>query len=155
MVERVGADRWDLGRLEDVWTARGLDRRDLMKLVGAGAGLTALTTLVTTPGGAAAQEATGSQVSLEWASPRTLGPLFATAGAEQQIGRLIFGALVKMSDQLEPLPDLAESVDVSDDATVYTFNLRQNATFNDGTPLTSADVVFTIERAVDSRTASF
>lgn len=155
MVERVGADHWDLGRLEDAWTARGLDRRSLMKLIGAGAGMTALTTLVATPGGALAQDATGSQVSLEWASPRTLGPLFATAGAEQQIGRLIFGALVKMSDQLEPLPDLAESVDVSDDATVYTFNLRQNATFNDGTPLTSADVVFTIERAVDSRTASF
>jgi len=155
VVERVGADHWDLGRLEDAWTARGLDRRSLMKLIGAGAGMTALTTLVATPGGALAQDATGSQVSLEWASPRTLGPLFATAGAEQQIGRLIFGALVKMSDQLEPLPDLAESVDVSDDATVYTFNLRQNATFNDGTPLTSADVVFTIERAVDSRTASF
>ncbi len=126
-----------------------------MKLIGAGAGMTALTTLVTTPGGVAAQDATGSQVSLEWAAPRTLGPLFATAGSEQQIGRLIFGALVKMSDQLEPLPDIAESVDVSDDATVYTFNLRQNVTFNDGTPLTSADVVFTIERAVDSRTASF
>ena len=155
MVERVGADHWDLGRLEDAWTARGLDRRSLMKLIGAGAGMTALTTLVATPGGALAQDATGSQVSLEWAAPRTLGPLFATAGSEQQIGRLIFGAIVKMSDQLEPLPDIAESVDVSDDATVYTFNLRQNVTFNDGTPLTSADVVFTIERAVDSRTASF
>lgn len=154
MIERVGADRWDLDRLSEAWTARGLDRRDLFKLIGAGAGLSAITTLVAAPGGAAAQAA-ASQVSLEWAAPRTLGPLFATAGAEQQIGRLIFGALVKMSDQLEPLPDIAESVDVSDDATVYTFNLRQNVTFNDGTPLTSADVVFTIERAVDSRTASF
>src|SRR5690606_10960554 len=74
---------------------------------------------------------------------------------EQQVERLIFGALVKMSNDLQPLPDLAESIDVSDDATVYTFNLHQNATFNDGTPLTSADVVFTVQRAVDTRTGSF
>jgi peptide/nickel transport system substrate-binding protein len=126
-----------------------------MKLIGAGAGMTALTTLVTTPGSAVAQDAAASQVSLEWTKPRTLGPLFSTAGSEQQVGRLVLGALVKMTDTLEAVPDLAESVDISDDATVYTFNLHQNATFNDGTPLTSADVVFTIERAVDTRTGSF
>jgi len=154
VAKRTGAEFWDLDRLEAAWTARGLDRRQLMKLVGAGAGLTALTTLVTAPGGAIAQEA-ASQVSLEWSKPRTLGPLFSTAGSEQQVGRLILGALVKMTDALEAVPDLAESVEVSDDATVYTFKLHQNATFNDGTPLTSADVVFTIERAVDTRTGSF
>ena len=67
----------------------------------------------------------------------------------------MLGALVKMTDKLEAVPDLAETVDVSDDATVYTFKLHENATFNDGTPLTSADVLFTIERAVDTRTGSF
>jgi peptide/nickel transport system substrate-binding protein len=125
-----------------------------MKLVGAGAGMSAITAMATAPGGALAQDA-ASQVTMEWRNPRTLGPLFSTAGYEQQVERLIFGALVKMSNDLQPLPDLAESVDVSDDATVYTFNLHQNATFNDGTPLTSADVVFTVERAVDTRTGSF
>lgn len=144
----------DLAQLEKLWTERGLDRRTLMKLVGAGAGMTALTTLITAPGGVLAQD-TASQVTLEWSKPRTLGPLFSTAGAEQQVERLIFGALVKMTDKLEAVPDIAESVDVSDDSTVYTFNLHQNVTFNDGTPLTSADVVFTIERAVDTRTGSF
>jgi ABC-type transport system substrate-binding protein len=142
---------WDFNRLAEVWEVRGLDRRQLMKLVGAGAGMTALATLATTPGAVAQAP---DAVSLEWSKPRTLHPLFSTAGSEQQVERLIFGALVRMTATLEQEPDLAETVDVSDDATVYTFTLHENATFSDGTPLTSADVVFTIERALDTRTGS-
>ncbi|SDH55262.1 MULTISPECIES: ABC transporter substrate-binding protein [Bosea] len=44
------------------------------------------------------------------------------------------------------IPWLAESHTVSDDGKVYTFKLRQNAKFHDGKPLTSADVVYSIER---------
>jgi peptide/nickel transport system substrate-binding protein len=67
---------------------------------------------------------------------------------------MMFGSLVKMSDKLVPTPDLAASIDVSDDAKTYTFKLRSGITFTDGQPLTAKDVVFTIERAVDSRTGS-
>jgi ABC-type transport system substrate-binding protein len=149
-------ERWDLDRLSAEWTARGLDRRQLMKLIGAGAGATALSTLFATPR-AGAQDASsgGSQVSILWRKPTTLNPLFSTAGNEQQVERLIFGALVKMTADLEQVPDIAEEVNVSDDATTYTFTMHEGTTFNDGTPMTSADVVFTIERAVDKRTASF
>ncbi|MDQ3780557.1 MAG: ABC transporter substrate-binding protein, partial [Chloroflexota bacterium] len=38
---------------------------------------------------------------------------------------------------------------------VYTFTLREGLTFNDGTPLTTQDVIFTIERAVDSRAGAY
>ncbi|HYJ12264.1 MAG TPA: ABC transporter substrate-binding protein [Thermomicrobiales bacterium] len=145
---------WNLAQLEQLWTARGLDRRDLLKLVGAGAGMTALTTLVTAPSAALAQDG-ASQVTIEWAKPRTLGPLFSTAGSEQQVERVVFGTLVTMNNVLETIPDMATAIEVSDDATEYTFSLNEAATFNDGTPLTSADVLFTIERAVDTRTASF
>ena len=85
----------------------------------------------------------------------TLTPLFNTAGNNQQVERLVFGALVKMNDQLEPVPDLAETVDVSDDATIYTFKLRPKMQFTDGTPLTSADVAFTLERAINTKTGSY
>ena len=44
------------------------------------------------------------------------------------------------------IPWLAESHTISDDGKVYTFKLRQNAKFHDGKPLTSADVVYSIER---------
>lgn len=140
--------------LEDVWNARGLDRRELTKLLGAGAGLAALTTLFTSAPSAAAQPAGLGQINMEWRKPQTLGPLFSTAGFEQQVERAVLGSLVMMSDLLEPIGNLAETIDIAPDSTVYTFTLRQGATFNDGTPLTSADVIFTFERALDKRVGS-
>lgn len=98
---------------------------------------------------------TGGQAHVLWRSPITLNPLFSTSGSEQQVERLMFGALVKMNDLLEPVPDMAEKIDVSADATAYTFTLRENITFTDGEPLTTDDVKFTLERAIDKRTGSY
>ncbi|MEA2582070.1 MAG: peptide/nickel transport system substrate-binding protein [Thermomicrobiales bacterium] len=148
------AEYWNLDRLAQEWTARGLSRRDLMRLVAGGAGMTALLTVMGRgPEGVAAQ-GSGAQVSVLWKEPVTLNPLFSTSGSEQQVERLMFGALVKMSGDLVPTPDLSESIDVSEDAKVYTFKLKSGITFTDGQPLTSKDVAFTLERALDSRTAS-
>ena len=97
----------------------------------------------------------GGQVKFAYATPATLNPLFSTAGVDQGVSRQVYGALVNMSDTLEVEMDLAESVDVSEDATTYTFNLRDGLMFPDGTPLTSADVLFTFTRAIDPRTGSF
>jgi ABC-type transport system substrate-binding protein len=158
MKESSVAEKWDLDRLSDVWASRGFDRRELLKLLGAGAGLTAMTTLFTAPGAGAAAAARvqgdEKQVSIEWRKPQTLNPIFSTAGFEQQVERAILGSLVRMSDKLVPTGDLAEKIDVSADATVYTFHLQPKATFSDGTPLTSADVLFTFERAIDKRVGS-
>ena len=46
----------------------------------------------------------------------------------------------------QPRLELAESVDVSDDGTVYTYHLRPNAVFHHGKPLTADDVIFSYER---------
>ncbi|HEV2529324.1 MAG TPA: ABC transporter substrate-binding protein [Thermomicrobiales bacterium] len=150
------AEHWTLENLTAAWTERGLDRRELFRLLGAGAGAAAITTLLTTPvaGAAPAPQEASTQVSIEWRKPQTLGPLFSTAGYEQQVERAILGSLVRMSDALQPTGDLAETIEASPDATVYTFRLRQNAVFSDGTPLTSADVVFTFTRALDPRVGS-
>lgn len=51
-------------------------------------------------------------------------------------------------------PGLAESWEVSDDGTVYTFNLRQGVQFHDGTPFTSEDVYFTFEFLTGAREGS-
>jgi peptide/nickel transport system substrate-binding protein len=151
---------WNLERLTEEWVARGLSRRDLMRLVGAGAGMGVLTALLrTSTNQVSAQDATataGGQVSVLWDdAPLTLSPLYSTSGSEQQVERLLFGALVKMNDALEPTADLAETIEGSDDATTYTFTLREGLTFNDGNPLTSDDVVFTLERAINPGTGSY
>ncbi|MEA2528277.1 MAG: peptide/nickel transport system substrate-binding protein [Thermomicrobiales bacterium] len=147
------AEHWDLDRLTREWAARGLSRRHLMRLVAGGASTTALLAMLGPhPGRVAAQE---MQVSVAWRKPSTLNPLFSTSGNEQQVERLIFGSLVKMSADLVPTPDLSESIDVSEDAKVYTFKLKPGITFTDGQPLTSKDVAFTLERAIDKRTGSY
>lgn len=89
---------------------------------------------------------TGGQVSVLWRTPNTLSPLFSTAGSEQQVERLMFGALVKMNNNLEPVPDMATAIEAADDASMYTFTINEGATFSDGEPLTAADVIFTLER---------
>jgi ABC-type transport system substrate-binding protein len=145
---------WNLDRLTQEWTARGLNRRDLMKLIGAGAGSTAVMTMMgTTPRGVAAQEDDKS-VSILWRAPVTLNPLFSSSGNEQHVERAMFGALVKMSAGLIPTPDLCESAEGNEDGTQYTFVLKEGLTFTDGESLTSEDVVFTLERAVNPATGS-
>jgi peptide/nickel transport system substrate-binding protein len=104
---------------------------------------------------AASTGASGGQMSMYWVKPVTIHPLFSSSGVEQGVERQMFGALVRMTDKLEPIPDLAEKIDVSPDAKVYTFHLKQGLKFSDGHPLTSADVLFTYQRAVDKRTGSY
>jgi oligopeptide transport system substrate-binding protein len=61
--------------------------------------------------------------------------------------KLTFSGLVSFDPYLNLTPDLAERWDISPDGTVYTFHLRQNATFHDGRPVRSQDVVYSWERA--------
>jgi peptide/nickel transport system substrate-binding protein len=62
----------------------------------------------------------------------------------------IFEGLVSVNADLQPVPDLAAALpEVSDDGLTYTFTLRDDVTFHDGEPLTSADVRFTYEAALD------
>ncbi len=51
-------------------------------------------------------------------------------------------------------PDLAESFEISDDGLVYTFRLRENVKFHNGRLLTSQDIKYSIERAVNPKTQS-
>ncbi|RRH77245.1 ABC transporter substrate-binding protein [Falsigemmobacter faecalis] len=53
----------------------------------------------------------------------------------------------------KPVPELAESVDISDDRSVYTFHLKKNAVFHNGKPLTVDDVIFTYKRLADAKNA--
>jgi peptide/nickel transport system substrate-binding protein len=65
--------------------------------------------------------------------------------ADRSADRLIFSGLVKFNSRGLPEPDLAESWGVSADGTIYNFTLRPNAEWHDGVPVTSDDVIFTIE----------
>ncbi len=57
---------------------------------------------------------------------------------------LQYDSLMAIDEQGQPQPWLATAIDVSADGATYTLTLADGVTFNDGTPLTSADVAFTV-----------
>jgi oligopeptide transport system substrate-binding protein len=83
----------------------------------------------------------------------TLDPALSEEGAGGIIGAL-FSSLVQMDKNSQPIPDLAEKWDVNSDKTVYTFHLRKNAAFHNGSPVTARDVKFSWERACNPATGS-
>ena len=65
--------------------------------------------------------------------------------ADRDINRLIFSGLMRFDSRGLPQPDLADSWAATPDGMIYNFSLRQNAFWHDGQPVTSDDVIFTIE----------
>jgi peptide/nickel transport system substrate-binding protein len=65
--------------------------------------------------------------------------------ADRDVDRLLFSGLVRFDERGVARADLAESWGVTPDGTVYNFAIRPNAVWHDGEPVTSDDVIFTIE----------
>ena len=84
------------------------------------------------------------------AEPATMDPHVATAVNDFRILVNIYDGLVRYAPgTLEVEPALAESWEISDDGTVYTFQLRDGVTFHDGTPFDAAAVKFNFDRMLD------
>ncbi len=66
----------------------------------------------------------------------------------------VFTGLVTLDDKLTVQPQLAKSWKVSADGLTYTFTLKDNLKFSDGTPLTSQDVIYSINRSIIPATKS-
>ncbi|NTU55660.1 MAG: peptide ABC transporter substrate-binding protein [Anaerolineales bacterium] len=70
--------------------------------------------------------------------------------ADRDVDSLLFSGLVRFDERGMPHADLADSWGVSQDGTVYNFTIRPNAVWHDGTPVTSDDVIFTIEMMISA-----
>jgi peptide/nickel transport system substrate-binding protein len=70
-------------------------------------------------------------------------PYFQQSGYDGNVSSLLYASLVTVDDKGVPTPELAESWDVSDDQLTYTFHLKKDLKFSDGSPLTADDVAFT------------
>src|SRR5215208_6575161 len=66
--------------------------------------------------------------------------------ADRSVDRLLFSGLIRFDEHGLPQADIAEAWGVAQDGTVYNFSIRPNAVWQDGTPVTSDDVIFTIDR---------
>ena len=86
--------------------------------------------------------------------PYTLDPAMAGDGNSHNFIVQIFSGLVKMDDNLQPVPDIAARWDISQDRRTYTFYLRKDARFQDGRQVTAADFKYSWERACNPATGS-
>lgn len=65
--------------------------------------------------------------------------------SDRDIDRLIFSSLMKFDSSGMPIPDLVDSWGVSQDGRIYNFPIRPDAVWHDGQPVTTDDVIFTLE----------
>jgi len=75
--------------------------------------------------------------------PSSINPLTARSQADQDLVALLFRGLVKAGPDGTVVPDLATWT-ASADGLTYTFQMRNDAYWEDGQPVTSADVLFTV-----------
>lgn len=84
----------------------------------------------------------------------TLDPTLTTDEASGPVEDLLFNSLVKFNTKVQIVPDLASHWTISANGLTYTFYLRPNVTFHDGSRMTSADVAASLARLRDPKTAS-
>jgi len=120
----------------------------------------------TSPAGPAPSEASvpeargaGPAVDGDWLlsrlsnEPAHLNPLtYSDAYAAALVDLMFDSMLDRDNETLEIIPKLAEKWEVSEDHLEYTFLLRKDAVFSDGTPLTAHDVKFTFDKLMDPAT---
>jgi len=77
-------------------------------------------------------------------TPRFVNPALALTRADEDMVALIYSGLMQIAPDGTLVPNLAESVTVSDDGSTYTIVLREDISFHDGEAVTASDVLFTI-----------
>jgi peptide/nickel transport system substrate-binding protein len=93
----------------------------------------------------------GRFVMAEGGDPRTFNTMMSNEQYTNDVNNLLWASLVDYDYERDrPMPALARSWEISSDGTRYTWHLRRGARFSDGTPITSADVLFSAEVAYDS-----
>lgn len=82
--------------------------------------------------------------------PQFINPVLASDIADKDMATLVYSGLTRWDTRQQKLvPDAAKSWSVSPDGTIYTFVLKKGLMFQDGTPLSADDVVFTIHAIQD------
>jgi len=84
----------------------------------------------------------------------TLDPILYTAAIDYFRGRMFYNSLTRIEADLSYSPEIASEVVSNDDATEWTFKLRNDIEFHDGKPLTADDVMYSMNRHLGEDSAS-
>ena len=93
------------------------------------------------------------RINLE-TEPPTLDWNLATDGVSIIAIEQLMRGLTRLDADLRPVPDLAESWDVSADGRTYTFHVRPGVSWSDGVPLTAQHFVDSWRRLLEPATAA-
>ena len=153
----IRIDDLDRRRLADA-LGRGTSRRDMLRLVAAlGLTATGAASLLSLPSDARAQAPRrGGRVraaGISMSAADTLDPAKGSHSTDYTRHYLFYSGLTQLDGSLTPQPALAEEIR-HEKAQLWTFTLRKGARFHDGSPLTPADVVYSLTRHKNPAIAS-
>ena len=81
--------------------------------------------------------------------PQYLNPVIAATDVDEDVSRLAFSGLTRYDQTGAIVPDLASAFHTESDGRIWTFDIREDATWHDGQPVTADDVVFTVNLLQD------
>jgi len=111
-------------------------------------------TVTAGPAGTEVPQDGGTLYRRLFGEPGTLNAVLQTDVPEQLVLQYLSRNLFDFDAGLHLVPGLAERVEISADGLTFTVFLRPDAVWEDGTPVTPADAVFTIRKIVDPATPS-
>ena len=81
--------------------------------------------------------------------PQYLNPVIAATDVDEDVTRLAFSGLTRYDQAGAIVPDLASTFHTESDGRIWTFEIRDDATWHDGKPVTADDVLFTVKLLQD------
>lgn len=88
-----------------------------------------------------------------YSRPMIFDPIAAATGNEIQVVRQVFDQLVAYDKDFHWKPMLASNWEISAGGRIYTFTIRKDVRFSDGTPLTPEDVLYSLKRIIKDPTS--
>ncbi|MBQ7737444.1 MAG: hypothetical protein IJT62_06375 [Oscillospiraceae bacterium] len=87
-------------------------------------------------------------------NPTTIDPHGKNDATSMAVRRQIYEGLTLINPNMEIEPCLAESWEISEDGSSYTFHIRQGVKFSDGNEMKASDVAYSLQRAYDGNYAT-
>ncbi len=115
-----------------------------LKAVAAAAALALAAVLVPAP--VLAQVKGGELIVVQGSNPPSLDAMSTSSQASRNINMNIYETLYGFSEDIKPIPILAEGVEISEDGMTYVFTLRQGVLFHNGDEMNARDVKASLER---------
>ena len=95
----------------------------------------------------------GGEINIAITNPKTLNPILNEDNKVDQVLKLVFEPFFTIDDSQKPVPNLAENYQISPEGDNIQIKLKDNIFWQDGKPIISSDIAFTvrsIQNAIDN-----